>query len=131
MAGQEQPSLPTPHSPPAKPQEPVQRPGFLSCKHVTPLSRGGSKEWDMMLVSSVVEPRSQHSLGFLTGSRAEGPRGQGPRDTWQHPSLKHTDERDASRGSPREANGIGHEGKGKGRTDGQESSVRPRKQHAP
>lgn len=119
MAGQEQPSLPTPppHSPPAKPQEPVQRLGILSCKHVTPLSREGSKEWDMMLISSVVEPRSQHSLGLLTGSRAEGPRGQGPRDT--------------SWGWPREANGIGHEGKGKGRTDGQESGVRPRKQHAP
>lgn len=35
----------------------------------------------MMLVSSKVNPRSQHSLSFLTGSRAEGLRGQGPRDT--------------------------------------------------
>lgn len=71
----------------------------------------------MMFVSSEVKPRSQHSLSLLTGSRAEGPRGQGPRDTRQQdPNSKHTDERDASWGSPKEANGIGHKGKGEGQT---------------
>lgn len=49
MAGQEQSSLSHPHSPPAKPQKPDQRPGSLFCKHATPLSRQGSKAWDMML----------------------------------------------------------------------------------
>lgn len=80
----------------------------------------------MMFVSSEVKPRSQHSLSFLTGSRAEGPRGRGPRDTRQHPNSKaHSD---ASRRSPKEASGIGHEGKGKGQMRvvlDPESSIHP------
>lgn len=63
----------------------------------------------MVLVSIQVKPRSQHSL---TGSRAEGPRGQGPRDTQ---IQRHTDKRDASQGWPKKANDS-HTGKDKGQT---------------
>lgn len=74
------------------------------------------------MVSIQVKPRSQHSL---TGSRAEGPRGQGPRDTQ---IQRHTDKRDASQGWPKKANDIVTQGKQ--RTDKRlaldpESSVHP------